>query len=57
MLYTLEVRTGGKWRSMGMLNDSGIDYLMPKLVELYGQDNVTYRPSLDGVDYIGVEDE
>jgi hypothetical protein len=54
MLYTLEVRTGGAWRSMGMLNESGLAYLLPLVQAAHGAENVTYRPALDGVDYIEV---
>lgn len=54
MLYTLEVRTDGEWRSMGMLNESGLAYLLPMMQAQLGEENVTYRPALDGVDYIEV---
>jgi len=52
MLYTLEVRMNGKWRSMGFMNESGLAYLLPMMQAQLGEQNVTYRPALDGIDYI-----
>lgn len=56
-LYALEVRTDGKWRPMGILSEPGLAYLLPMLQVAVGKENVTYRPALDGVDYIEVEDD
>lgn len=54
MLYTLEVRIEGAWRSMGFMNESGLAYLLPMMQAQLGEENVTYRPSIDGVDFIEV---
>lgn len=56
--YQIETRgSDGVWRPGEVVNKAGLDYRIPQLIEALGAENVTYRPAIDGVDFIVTDDE